>query len=258
MHIYVSINIYLHLLICFISHKYNYIIQVKESSVDLLSDANNEFTNRVKLRFELRLKSKNYKSIEAFTNFAEGIPDYAVTVQFAKDLIKQLSIVSNKMDGLDHSRYGWMTTADIEVSNVLVLPKATARDPFDTIHSNNDNSDSSSGWFGLTDGVETIDLILAGVALGAMFFLSIMVCMYYRLRQEHDALEKDKVTGGSIRRMWDRFIQLEQIRKLTGAKQEYEYKELRMEEFSSALETGKLTAEDDTQLDVEDEVANRS
>lgn len=232
---------------------------MKDSSVDLLSDANNEFTNRVKLRFELRLKAKNYKSVEAFTDFAENIPDYAMTVQFAKDLLKQLSIVSDKNDKLDYSRYGWMTTADIEVSNVLVLPKASARDPFDTEHSSTDTSgDSTSGWFGLTDGVATIDLVLAGVALGAMFFLLMMVWMYYRLRQEHDALEKDKVTGGSLRRMWDRFIQLEQVRRLTGGKREYAYKELQMEEFSQALETGQLTAEEDTQLDVEDDVANRS
>jgi hypothetical protein len=36
--------------------------------------------------------------------------------------------------------------------------------------------------------------------------------MYCRLKQEHAALEKDKVMGGSLRRMWNRFMHLEKMK----------------------------------------------
>ena len=35
--------------------------------------------------------------------------------------------------------------------------------------------------------------------------LSCVLMMHYRLRQEHAALEKDKIQGGSLRRMWSKF-----------------------------------------------------
>ena len=40
-----------------------------------------------------------------------------------------------------------------------------------------------------------------------LLFMQVMCCvcaMHYRLRQEHAALEKDKIMGGSLRRMWNR------------------------------------------------------
>ena len=46
------------------------------------------------------------------------------------------------------------------------------------------------------------DLILAGVALGAVAVAVIVGALYYRLKQEYAALAKDKSVSGSLRDMW--------------------------------------------------------
>ena len=214
-----------------------------------MNDANIEGTNRVKLRFEMRLQAKDFGSLRALSNFAESIPTYVEKVQFVRDLLTQLSAYSDATDHLDHSRYGWMQVSDIEVSNAIALPKAAPRDQF------------STGGIVLSSNVtlSTFDLIVLSIALGALLFLCIVFCMYWRLSRENAVLAKDKRLGSSMRKMWDKFMttKIEQFRNLTGA-QKHKYKELQMEEFASAIENGELTADDDTQLDVDDDAANRS
>ena len=175
-------------------------------------------------------------------------------------------IISVKQDrALDYSRYGWMTVSDIEISNAIVLPKGFARDPFDTEHSSTGGS-AGSGTGGVAGtGIEapTIDLVMTGIALGAVAVLVIVICLYIRLRREHAALEKDKLTGGSLRRMWDKFMTMQSggggsSSGSGGADgRNYAYKHLNMQEFSTAVESGQLSADDDNQLDLEDESANR-
>jgi hypothetical protein len=106
----------------------------------------------------------------------------------------------------------------------------------------------------------TIDLVLMGIAMGTMTVLMIMICLYVRLRREHAALEKDKVMGGSLRRMWDKFVNLKQGGQQVGGgkgQRDYAYKHLNMQEFSSAIDSGELSIDDDNQLDLEDHTANR-
>ena len=104
--------------------------QVKESFVDLLNDANNEYTNRVKLRFEIRLKSKLYTTYSELVEYADSLTEYIQIGSFTTDLLIQLNTTSYNIDKIDYNRYGWMSPADLEVTNVLVLPKAASvRDP---------------------------------------------------------------------------------------------------------------------------------
>ena len=56
-------------------------------------------------------------------------------------------------------------------------------------------------------GTEQLELILMGVALACIMVMCCVCAMHYRLRQEHAALEKDKIMGGSLRRMWNRYKQ---------------------------------------------------
>ena len=99
---------------------------MKESFVDLLNDANNEYTNRVKLRFEIRLKSKLYTTYSELVEYADSLTEYIQIGTFTSDLLIQLNTTSYNIDKIDYNRYGWMSPADLEVTNVLVLPKAAS------------------------------------------------------------------------------------------------------------------------------------
>ena len=101
-------------------------------------------------------------------------------------------------------------------------------------------------------GTEKFELLLAGVAMACLFLVCCVCMMHYRLRQvpwvvvgrdvgvsppyttrhpptthspkllsptcswthsqEHAALEKDKIMGGSLRRMWNRFMKQERLK----------------------------------------------
>lgn len=89
---------------------------------------------------------------------------------------------------------------------------------------------------------ETVILILVGVAVGCSVVLGVVCCFYCRLRAEHDAFSKDKVMGGSLRRMWERFQGMRQKRRDRNASAR-----------QPLMRPGRM--EDDDQLDAED-VAN--
>jgi hypothetical protein len=219
------------------------IFDISESSVDLLNDANSELSNRVKLRFEMRIKGNKFKSLEDLTDFAENIPEFVQTPQFKTRLINELEVVTKQVDEIDHNRFGWMRRNDIEVSNAFVLPKASIREHLDIFPIKEHEPQTAIK-----------DLLFIAISIAAIITLGTISYMYHRLRIEHEALSKDKVMGGSLRRMWDRFIKME----YDNPRPNHNYKKLRMEEFSSALDDGRLTAEEDTQLDMEDDVGNRS
>lgn len=95
-----------------------------------------------------------------------------------------------------------MEEFDISVLKAVSLPIGFSRD---LDHRHNTLS-------GLSES-ETTVLILVGVAVGVSIVLGIMCCVYCRLRAEHDAFSKDKVMGGSLRRMWERFQGMRQKRR---------------------------------------------
>ena len=77
---------------------------------------------------------------------------------------------------------------------------------------------------------ETLILTLVGVALGISLLLAIVCCCYCRLRAEHEALSKDKMMGGSLRRMWERFQNFRQRRRERGSGVQYSRVPLSMAE----------------------------
>lgn len=77
---------------------------------------------------------------------------------------------------------------------------------------------------------ETLVLTLVGVSLGVTLLLAIVCCCYCRLKAEHEALSKDKMMGGSLRRMWERFQNFRQRRRERGSGVQYSRVPLTMAE----------------------------
>lgn len=68
------------------------------------------------------------------TEAAEEIPETVWSESFPSDLIAALVSVSERIDKLDHSRYGWMLPMDVEVLNTAALPIGDVRDPIEVSH----------------------------------------------------------------------------------------------------------------------------
>jgi hypothetical protein len=124
-------------------------------------------------------------------------------------------------------RYAYLEAYDVTVLKALALPIASSRDL------------DHARVFGMSDK-ETIILTLVGIALGVSVMLCIMCCCYFRLQAENSALSKDKVVGGSLRRMWERFQNVRQKRGERG----------RGVAYTRVPLAGRM--EDDDQLDDED------
>jgi hypothetical protein len=78
------------------------------------------------------------------------------------------------------------------------LPLGDVRDPIDIP---NDGGEVFINH--ITGGVANqFDLILVGVAIMSVLVLCCVLCLHFRLRQEHFALEKEKLSGGSLHRLW--------------------------------------------------------
>lgn len=74
---------------------------------------------------------QDYDSIEELTDAAEEIPEVVWEESFPTDLLRTLNEYSKRYDKLDHSRYGWLVEADIEVLNAAALPIGDVRDPIE-------------------------------------------------------------------------------------------------------------------------------
>mmetsp|Transcript_10692 Transcript_10692/g.10338 ORF Transcript_10692/g.10338 Transcript_10692/m.10338 type:complete len:234 (+) Transcript_10692:350-1051(+) len=225
---------------------------VRESSIELLNDAGSEYTSGVKLHFQLRLKAKDFHTVQALHAAAQAIPYAVWEPEFKTDLVNNLIITSKKIDHLDYSRYGYLVETDVEVLNAMALPLGEIRDPFEIPM----DEDGASVTNHIKDTVQNqIDLILLGVAIACLAVLSCVLMMYYRLKLEHAALEKDK-QGGSLRGLWNRFV-----KKEGNSRSNHRYSTLEMRdtmEDSSKATVSKTNVPfssstmDDDELDEED------
>lgn len=223
------------------------LFEVRESSMELLNDASTEYTMGVKLHFQLRLRRKDFDSVMDLHKAAQSIPLEVWGPRFGADFLEALNKVSLQLDKLDFSRFGYLLPEDVEILNAMALPIGDVRDPVEVPMDDHAPViyDRIKGGIGISN---QIDLLLAGVALGALALMFCVLCMYYRLRQEHAALEKDKVMGGSLRRMWNRFTRLESMKGSSfgrGARGS----SVEMNKFAAAVESGALlSAEGDDEL----------
>jgi hypothetical protein len=113
------------------------------------------------------------------------------------------------------------------------LPIGDIRDPFGVITGYHGDSADDSSFFS-----NQINLVLLGIALGAVAVSFFLIILYRKLRQEHSLLEKDK--GSSLRKLWARFSNSTASKKLHNSIEEEEY------------EMSKLSLMRDTSVDVQE------
>jgi hypothetical protein len=87
-----------------------------------------------------------------------------------------------------------------QVISVIGFPVGGTRDPYTKGGSTGAAASDSS--YASGQGTSKFNLILGGIALGAVAVAAILGALYYRLKQEYAALAKDKSVSGSLREMW--------------------------------------------------------
>jgi hypothetical protein len=180
------------------------LFNVRESNIELLNDAGSEYTFGTKLHFQLRLKNKDFKNTIKLSNAAQKIPEIVWRLDFNKDLIEALNVVSSRRDNVDYSRYGWLLPSDIEVLNAMAVPIGEIRDPFEIPI----DADDDEGNFNINHFLSTstkLDLALFGVLLMCLLIMLCLCGCYYKLRHENHLLEKDKISSGPMRDLFNKF-----------------------------------------------------
>lgn len=85
-----------------------------------MNDPRFELENSSKLHIQIRLKRKDFDSIEDLNRTAQNIPRTMWKDSFPKDFIMSLSNASMLLDDVDHSRYGWVKT--VQVLHAIAVP----------------------------------------------------------------------------------------------------------------------------------------
>jgi hypothetical protein len=184
---------------------------------------------------------------------AQSIPESVWSPDFKGDLVDALEEASQRNDHIDYSRFGWLKAIDIEVLNAMALPLGEVRDPVeipDAGEGDNVIYKHITKW-----GISQLDLFLLGVALAAVLVLCCVLCMYYKLKSEHEALEKEKTGGGSLHKMWSKISgQGKNSRGKYMAVQmtDLEGEDNKAQSGGRSGESAPFSAVDDTELDVED------
>lgn len=155
------------------------VFSVRESSIDLLNDAGNEYTMGVKLHFEMRLRLKDFDDAIAFRKFAQNIPEIVWGPSFPTELIAALEVASKSLDALDFSRYGYLLPRDVEVLNAVALPMGAVRDPVDIPQGGGADSLAI-----MSD--DNAKYAVALLALGALIAIVCAIYLYARLRRESE------------------------------------------------------------------------
>lgn len=180
------------------------LFNVRESNIDLLNDAGSEYTFGTKLHFQLRLKNKDFKNTIKLSNAAQKIPELVWRMDFTKDLIEALNYVSAKRDNLDYSRYGWLLPSDIEVLNAMAVPIGEIRDPYEIPMDVDDDEGNFDINHFLTNSTK-LDLALLGVLIMCLLIMCCLCGCYFKLRHENYLLEKDKISSGPMRELFNKF-----------------------------------------------------
>lgn len=108
---------------------------------------------------------------------------------FGANLVRALDTASKHTTDWPHlSRYGWMYGSDVEVLSAIAMPTSGVRAPNGEEGPTLD--DDSVG--GLSQ--QQTNLLLLGVALGAVLLLGVVVYLHMRLRHAQALYEKDKGT----------------------------------------------------------------
>jgi hypothetical protein len=167
--------------------------------MQLLNDISREYAISVKLHFEFRLRKEDYNNdFVTMHEAAQEMTLYMWTDKFKDEFKLELDKAATSKDGIDYIRYGWMRDKEIFVTNAFAIPIGNVR-PFDY--------EIDDKVFNRPAGYSNVNTFLVFIALSAFVVMVVVLCMYYRLRQEHSALHKRKSMGGSLHQMWNKFSQ---------------------------------------------------
>lgn len=211
---------------------------MKPGSIELMNDASTEIDVRVKLHFQIRLQQENYKSFEQYAYEAEKMEIGVWDADFSSKLFHQLIKIVDENPYEDHvhfpvnitagmSRYGWLLSTSVEVINARAMPIGPLRDP---VAIPPDDMDSSIFKRVVRD---RFDFFMLGVSLALLLLFLAMVYLYYRLKTEHQALEKDKLSNGSLLKTWMKYVNGSNRPSSNSDKKplDYRYEKLEMQEM---------------------------
>jgi len=121
---------------------------------------------------------------------------------FGTKLVLALDTAASKTSDLANlSRFGWMSGRDIEVLSAIAMPTSGVRATGG--EEGPSTVDVAPG--GLT--LQQTNLLLLGVALGALVLLAVVIYLHMRLRHAHALYEKDKGTlsqgGRALHKMFN-------------------------------------------------------
>lgn len=178
------------------------LFKLNVNSVELLNDAGSEYTQGTKLHFKLRLKAKDYKDVTAMHKVSDYIVMTVRSPDFGTKLVLALDVAASKTsDVANLSRFGWMSGKDIEVLSAIAMPTSGVRATGG--EEGPSTVDVAPG--GLT--LQQTNLLLLGVALGALLLLAVVIYLHMRLRHAHALYEKDKGTlsqsGRALHKMFN-------------------------------------------------------
>jgi len=152
------------------------VFNLKQHNVELLSDTNN-YIGGTKLHFKLRLEAKDYTDITELNNAADKIVESARSSSFGGKLIRALDAISDKYDGKNLSRFGWMYDEDVDVLNAVAIPTV-----YEEMEDNHEEMEDN-----------LMFSKAGGIAITAVLILAVVLYLHLRLRQEYSLYEKDKV-----------------------------------------------------------------
>jgi hypothetical protein len=96
--------------------KYFIYLQIPPGNVNVLADRGYTYAFiGEKIQVQLRLPKSEYSSVSSLTSAGQSIVQTVNDASFAEALIASLNKTSSENDGLDYSRYGWMTRRHIQV-----------------------------------------------------------------------------------------------------------------------------------------------
>lgn len=175
-------------------------MQISPGNVEALVDSG-AYVGYKKVQIQIRLRAKDYSKNAIALERGEAIIDQVNDIFFPADFLKALNSTSHAQDHIDFSRFGWMMPGyDIVLSSVTGFPISASDKNPDYLEDQVliPSGDASSA------REEQLKLILFGVLLAAAMLISLVVCLYFRLRRQYWDLEKDKGLPGNLRAMWER------------------------------------------------------
>jgi len=165
------------------------LFMIPAGSLDILTGGgSHDMSNFVKVRFEIRLRASSFDNdVAKMVKVAEGIPAAVFLDDFSVRFLQGLSQTSNRVDGIDFDRYGWLKATDVDIINSMAIPlggislKAIEGSGGTIAGTNIVRTEGPNGYSRL-EIVLIVLIVVAGIVLLCMLYF------HLQLREEHKAL----------------------------------------------------------------------